>query len=171
MLNDYHSQFLTHFNRLEVRYLVIGGQARNYYMGTATKDLDLWVTTECPFRHILERALLEWIKQYPLHSIYIRDPPLPLKEGLQIKLPDADAWFINSSGEGQKISVEDGIDILTSIEGLSFEECHSRATAGILNQIPSRIISSVDLEKSQSVANRIRCKHDHVSVSPDHVIK
>jgi hypothetical protein len=94
-LNEYHLQFLQLMVRGNVRFLVIGGQARRIYFGSTTRDLDLWVDISPLSISTFRVALSNWKAKYPVHTIADLSR-LPLRAGLQIKIPDADCIFLDA---------------------------------------------------------------------------
>jgi hypothetical protein len=116
MLNDYHIQFLHHFVRHNVDFLIVGGQAR-WLSDRAhkTRDLDLWVSIAEVDKPNLERTLVVWSGQHPAHTAVPLQAPLPLRPGCQIAFPDCDGVaYIDRSGVIQELSTADRIDVLTS---------------------------------------------------------
>lgn len=126
MLNDYHLQFVRRLQECNVRYLVIGGQARFTHFGDDTRDLDIWVDLSPSNIPHLERCLVEWSAAHPMHTATPLSRPLGLRRNLQIKFPDADVWYLNSNGEPAEIVPADRIDILTSIGEADFETFYLR---------------------------------------------
>src|SRR6266478_6082500 len=120
MLNEYHLQFLRILHGHRVRFLVIGGQARYTHLGAPTRDLDVWVDISPKNRPALDRSLVEWKAKYPIHTLMDISQPLALRPNVQIKFPDANVWFERSDGQPSEISVQDGIDVLTSIGQADF---------------------------------------------------
>src|SRR5882762_910035 len=93
---------LSLFNAHDVRYLIIGGYAFSYYAEPrATKDLDLFVSPDLQNAQNVYRALASF--GTPLSGITPED-------------------FTNSEQGFQIGQPPNRIDILTAIEGVSFEE-------------------------------------------------
>jgi len=146
MLNDYHLQFLRLLNERGARFLVIGGQARFAYHGIATKDLDIWVDISSENRPALEECLVEWKIEHPLHTLGDFSRPLALRPEVQIKFPDADAWFMRRDGEPAEILVQDGIDVLTSIGETDFKSYYERATTMVIDGLKIPFLAADDIE-------------------------
>jgi hypothetical protein len=145
-LNEYHLQFLRPMVRRGVRFLVIGGQARFVHHGTRTRDLDLWVDISPQNKLALGQCLSDWKTRYPLHSMVDFSIPLPLRPGVQIKLPDADVLFLDRDGQPKELSVADGIDILTSIGNANFDEFYARAVMKPIDGQDVHFLSVGDLD-------------------------
>jgi hypothetical protein len=146
MLNEYHLQFLRLFADRGVRFLVIGGQARFAHFGTPTRDLDLWVDLSPKNRQPLEQALVDWKAKYPIHTLMDILRPLALRPKVQIKFPDADAWFKRQDGEFAEILVQDGIDILTSIGDADFDFYYERAATKVIDGINIPFLGADDID-------------------------
>jgi hypothetical protein len=146
MLNDYHLQLLGLFNNRKVRFLVIGGQARWAHFGTPTRDLDLWVDISPKNRPALDQCLVDWKARYPIHTLMDISQPLALRPKVQIKFPDADAWFERRDGEFAEILVQDGIDILTSVNDADFDFYFERAATKIIDRLDIPFLAARDIE-------------------------
>lgn len=117
MLNYYHIEFLNHLISNNVDFLVIGGQARKILTPLhVTSDLDIWLDIDSGNKDRSSRALQKWKEKHPTHSS--ADFTTPLRPKVQIHFPEIDIT-------GLKAAM--GIDILTSIEGMSFHECMEHA--------------------------------------------
>ncbi len=146
MLNEYHLQFLRLFGGRGVRFLVIGGQARFAHHGIATRDLDIWVDISSANRAALDHCLIEWKTRHPLHTLADMSQPLALRPNVQIKFPDADAWFETSDGEPAEILVQDGIDVLTSIGEANFKFFYERASTMVIDGLKIPFLAAEDIE-------------------------
>jgi len=151
MLNEYHLKFLRLFNGRGVRFLVIGGQARFAYHGIATRDLDIWADISLENRPALEECLVEWKMEHPVHTLADFSRPLPLRPKVQIKFPDADAWFMRPNGEPAEILVQDGIDVLTSIGEADFKSHYERATTMVIDRLSIPFLAAEDIEAISGV--------------------
>jgi hypothetical protein len=145
-LNEYHLQFLRSMLRGGVRFLVIGGQVRFVFQGTATRDLDVWVDISPQNRPALDQCIASWNAKYPLHNLADFSPPLPLRAGLQITFPTDDVWFMGPDNEPAELLVADGIDILTSIGDADFNEHYARAVMRPIDGQNVPFICADDLE-------------------------
>jgi hypothetical protein len=146
MMNEYHKQFLRLLDRRNVRFLVIGGQARFAHQGAPTSDLDLWVDISHASRAGLEQCLLEWKRMYPAHTLADLTPPLLLRPNLQIKFPDADCFYKQADGQMAEITPRDGIDILTSIGDADFDTYFERAVTMTMDGPNIRVLAASDVE-------------------------
>jgi hypothetical protein len=146
MLNNYHLQFLSLLHGRDVRFLVIGGQARYQHFGASTRDLDVWVDTSPKNRPALDQCLVDWKESHPLHTLMEISHPLAIRPNVQLKFPDADALYLRSNGESAQILVEDGIDILTSIGEADFDVYYDRATYKILSGMKIPFLAADDIE-------------------------
>ena len=150
MLNDYHIQFLHHFVRHNVDFLIVGGQAR-WLSDRAhkTRDLDLWVSIAEVDKPNLERALVVWSGQHPAHTAVPLQAPLPLRSGRQIAFPDCDGVaYMDRSGVIQELSTDDRIDVLTSLAGMEFAESFERSVQHEIEGVAVRALCASDLEKA-----------------------
>ena len=103
-------EFLQLLNSYEIRYLIIGGYAVGYHgYPHATGDLDIWVAVERQNADKLASALQEFGFDSPEVS-----PELFLEENKVVRmgLPPV------------------RIELVTTISGVSFEDCYAPATFG-----------------------------------------
>ena len=145
MLNGYHRQFLRHLDIYRVRFIVIGGQARWFHSWEPTQDLDLWVDISGPNKDQIESALIAWGARYPLHTRQSFQRSSKLRPKVQIHFPEDDALFSNENSEVEQIRAHDGIDLLTSLLELSFDECWTRADERNEGGIAFRTLCKKDL--------------------------
>lgn len=149
MLNEYHLQFLRRLTKSNVRFIVIGGQARAFHFGSYSRDLDLWVDISDAQKPLLEKALLSWAETYPAHTYPELRGPLPIYPNMQLKLPDTDGcYYLGSDGEPVEIGPEDGIDLLTSVADADFEQTYFQTVVAQLGDgILLRLLSPDDLDR------------------------
>jgi hypothetical protein len=148
MLNDYHIQFLHHLIRYGVAFLVVRGQAR-WLLDNAhqTRDLDLWVSIADADKPNLERALIEWANKHRQHTNQNWVSPLHLRPKVQIAFPEVDGvWYLDRSGVAREISTADRIDVLTSLEGMLFDECWKHAVTHKVEGATFRAMRAADLD-------------------------
>jgi hypothetical protein len=126
-LNEYHLQFLRLLLQRNVRFLIIGGQARSVHQGTHTRDLDIWVDISKDNRPALHQSLVAWKTRYPAHSMADFSRPGDLRPNVQIKFPDTDAMFLGAEGQLAEIGPAHGVDVLTSVGLSAFKEFYDRA--------------------------------------------
>lgn len=151
MLNDYHIQFLHHLARCRVRHLVVGGQARRFFQHShVTRDLDVWASVADADKPALEEALVAWSREHPAHTAMLLVAPLLLRPGVQIAFPDCDGvLYLDRVGEMRELSTADRIDMLTSIAGMSFEECFARAVECDVESVAVRALCAADLAEAE----------------------
>jgi hypothetical protein len=87
--------------------------------------------TSFAFRDSASRSISVW--PHRIHLLIDTSRPLDLRPNLQIKFPDADAWFKRRDGEFAEILVLDCIDILTSIGDADFDFYHKRAVTKVID--------------------------------------
>ncbi|TBH34604.1 hypothetical protein ELG66_01015 [Rhizobium leguminosarum] len=150
LLNDYQRQFLAHFIQHQVRFLVIGGVARWHYFGKPTRDLDVVVDIERSANGI-ERALEEWKREHPIHTMLDLSPPLALRPMAQIKFPDDLCAYRDDKGDIREIGPEDGVDVLTSLQSFSFAELYERSTEANIRDLTLRLLCPDDLERTATI--------------------
>ena len=131
VLNEYQIQFLHHLVGHNVVFMIVRGQARRLNNNAhQTRDLDIWVSISDKDKPALERALIEWAREHPRHTNQNWSAPLPLRPKVQIAFPESDeVWYMDRTGALREISTADRIDVLTSLEGMVFDECFKRAVS------------------------------------------
>jgi hypothetical protein len=145
MLNEYQLQFLHNFTDLGVRFLIIGGQARHVHNGSVTRDLDLWVAIDPASTPSLERALVRWSEEHPLHTARPVTSPINFSPKGQQRFPDAECSFMTRAGDPMEILPADGVDILTLGEGYDFDAFYDRAFAQRVDGMALPFLSTGDL--------------------------
>jgi len=127
-------EFLKLLNSHGVEFLVIGGYAvglHGYPRGTA--DLDVWVSMGQPNADRLVRALREFGFDMPNLN-----PSLFLEEDKLVRMGVPPLR----------------IDILTSIAGVSFEDCFARREVVSVGDVEIPIISLADLKANKRATGR-----------------
>ena len=126
------SEFLQSLNSNQVRYLLVGGYAINYYgYSRNTQDLDVWVAVEAENAQRIATALQAF------------------------GFSDAAPRLFLEAGQVIRMGVPPmRIEILTNISGVEFEACYRRrqteTIAGV--EIPVicwRIVDQMDVERLQ----------------------
>jgi hypothetical protein len=162
VLNDYHIQFLHHLLHHNVAFMVVRGQARWLARSPAsgragrpdnnchqTRDLDIWVSIADGDKPALEQALIDWARAHPRHTNQTWNSPLPLRPKVQIAFPEFDhVWYLDRSGEMKEISTADRIDVLTSLEGMDFDECLKHADTHEVDGVSVYAMSPADLDEA-----------------------
>jgi hypothetical protein len=130
-------QLLRAFNAEAVEYLVVGGYAVGAYAEPrATKDLDLFIRSEVGNSEAVFRALAAF--GAPLAGLTpadFRDDPNSV---FQIGQPPA------------------RVDILQSIDGVSFDEAWPQRTEASIGEITAHVISARHLIQNKLQSGRIR---------------
>lgn len=118
----------------EVKYLVVGGYAVMHYAEPRyTKDLDIWIEANPENGERIFKALKEF--GAPLTGLTSKDFSEP-------------GYFYKMGNPPVRV------DILMSIEGLSFQECYLRKKLVTVDTISLSFIALDDLVKSKELAGR-----------------
>ena len=123
--NPDFSDLFVAFNTADVRFLVVGAYAVIHYTEPRfTKDLDLWVEPAPENAHRVFAAL--------------RAFGAPLQGVSEADFSDPSVAF--------QIGVEPNrIDVLTAVEGLSFQACWKNARVTTYDGIPIRVLALDDI--------------------------
>ena len=128
--------FLELLNRLEVRYMVIGGWAVGLHgWPRATKDLDLWVAIDSANAEKIIQALNEFPGPGPIASDFFSD---------EVK----NIYFMGVP--------PNRIDLISAIDGLEFEDCWPRAEVATYDGVEFPLISFGDLKEYKKASGRFR---------------
>jgi predicted nucleotidyltransferase len=128
------SEFLRLLNAHGVSYLLIGGYAVGFHgHPRATADIDIWVPRQAD---VAER-LVAVIREFGFETSALT-PALFLRADSIVRLGVPPVR----------------IEILTSIDGVEFEECSFRAVNAVLGGVPVRIIGLEDLKRNKRAAGR-----------------
>jgi len=125
----------------KVKYLIVGGQAVNYYSrGKLTEDLDIWIE---PTPENAENVFIV-LKTYGTGN-------------LDVDISD----FINKDKVVQLGYAPMRIDIMTSIEGLDFDKAYEKRSNGYIFGLKNQpYISFEDLLKNKKKTGRPKDKFD-----------
>lgn len=124
-LNEHFRDMLCLFNEEKVEYLLVGGWAVSFHARfRVTEDIDLWVRPTPGNADRVLRALVRF--GAPLDGITASDFSQP-RYGLHIGLPPA------------------RIDLLTTLQGVSFEQAWGNRIEERLEDIPVHVIGREDL--------------------------
>jgi hypothetical protein len=138
MFDDF-KDLLSAFNARGVKYLIVGGYAVSFHaQPRATKDLDLFIWADEDNARAAYSALSAF--GVPLDGISVSDLADPSR-------------FIRFGREPV------AVDILSGIDGVSFEEAWPRRVEGIVDPrsgLSASFISREDLIQSKLVAGRLR---------------
>lgn len=128
------SEFFALCNAHEVRFLVIGGVAYNYYAEPRqTKDIDVWVEPEAANLERLRDVIAAF--GFPVDDVH----PDKLMAGNAILMLGVPPWRI---------------DVLMEPLGVVFEDCYERAVSAHYGGEPIGVLALQDLIASKLAANR-----------------
>jgi hypothetical protein len=129
-------ELLRAFNEQKVKYLVVGGYAFGVYAEPrATKDLDLFIQANEENSKAVFRALAEY--GAPLAGFSSSD----FRDGTSFQIGQPPAR----------------VDLLQSIDGVSFEEAWEHRIEGLIDtETPTTVISKEDLIKNKLATGRER---------------
>ena len=129
-------ELLRAFNEQKVKYLVVGGYAFGVYAEPrATKDLDLFIQADEENSKAVFRALAEY--GAPLAGFSSSD----FRDGTSFQIGQPPAR----------------IDLLQSIDGITFEEAWEHRIEGLIDpETPTIVISKEDLIKNKLATGRER---------------
>ncbi|MCB0722323.1 MAG: nucleotidyltransferase [Ignavibacteriae bacterium] len=135
-LNQDYKEFIESLNENKVEYLLVGGYAVIYYgYPRLTLDMDIWVNPSEENAQKIIHALVSF--EYPTQNINVQDFSTP------------DTVF--------QIGVAPvRIDILTSIEGVSFDEAFNNKVSSTSDGIEIYIIGLEDLKKNKKAVGRYK---------------
>ncbi len=126
-------EFFASLNGADVRWLLVGGVARNFYVEPRlTKDIDVWVEPERANLQRLIAALTDF--GFPTDSL---DVDALLNDGI-VMLGRA-PWRI---------------DLLTAPAGVAFLPCWSRGERAHYGRVPIKLLSREDLIASKRAVGR-----------------
>jgi len=128
------SEFLKLLNSKQVEYLLIGGWAVAYYgYPRATGDMDIWVSTTN------ENAV-------KIVSVF--------KE-FGFGIPQLSTELFTKENQVTRIGVPPlRIEILTTISGVSFNECYERRKTEMIDDTKINLISLEDLKTNKAASKR-----------------
>jgi hypothetical protein len=115
--------FIHYLNSNNVKYLLIGGWAVGLHgHPRATKDIDFLIAIDNATLKNLEKALNSF------------------------EAPPIDIDYLREKGNVIRIGVSPiQIDLITEVDGIDFEDCHSRKESVIVEDIEIALISKTDL--------------------------
>jgi predicted nucleotidyltransferase len=127
-------EFIKLLNSHKVDYLIIGGYAVGYHgYVRATADIDIWIPINTQTAEKMENIV---------HKFGFDDPKLN-KE-----------LFLKKENIIQMGKPPFRIDVITSISGVSFEECYPKRIIDKIDGIKVNIIDLENLRKSKKAAGR-----------------
>lgn len=128
------SDFLKLLNDHGVEYLVVGGYAVGHYgYPRATADIDIWVPTS---RDNAER-LVQVLKAFGFSG------------------SDVDVGLFTTPDRVVRMGVPPiRIELLTGIDGVSFEECWPNRVCAVWDEVPVNVIGLGDLKRNKRASGR-----------------
>jgi hypothetical protein len=133
--------FLKLLNSKQVEYLLIGGYAVGYYgYSRATADIDIWIAINPTNAERVAQAISEFFG-YPV-------------EGATSEL------FLQENKVARMGVPPFRIEVLTSISGVSFEECYADRTVDILDDVQVNLISLKHLKLNKQASGRLKDLND-----------
>jgi hypothetical protein len=134
VLNRDFREFLTLLNLNNVQYLVVGGYAVAFHgYPRYTKDLDLWISTD------IENAkgMLKVLNDFGFSSLKItEDDFIKMNRIIQLGYPP------------------NRIDIITSADGLEFQECYKARIQAEIENLKVNFIDLNNLKKNKKTTGR-----------------
>ena len=128
--------FLKLLNSKQVEYLLIGGYAVGYHCySRATADMDIWVAIH-PRN---AEKMVEVIREFGF-AVDSLSAELFLKENNVIRMGVPPFR----------------IEVLTTISGVSFEECYKERTTDILDEVEVNLISLKHLKANKKASGRLK---------------
>jgi hypothetical protein len=128
--------FLRLLNLRQVEYLLIGGYAVGYYgYARATADIDIWIAIHPENA----QKVVDVIREFGF-NIQELSSELFLQENKVIRMGMPPFR----------------IEVLTSISGVSFEECYAERTIDILDEVEVNIIDLKHLKINKKASGRLK---------------
>ncbi|HSW53862.1 MAG TPA: nucleotidyltransferase [Ignavibacteriaceae bacterium] len=123
-------------NSKQIEYLLIGGWAVGYYgYPRATGDMDIWVSSKTENAN----KLIEAFKEF----------------GFDV--PDLSIELFTKENQITRIGVPPlRIEVLTTISGVTFDDCFPRRRVVLIEDIKINLISLEDLKKNKAASKRYR---------------
>ncbi len=134
MLNRDYKEFVQLLNENKVRYLIVGGYAVAYHgYPRYTKDIDIWIWLESRNAQRVVRVL----EQFGFGSLGLSAKDFLVSDQvIQFGYPPA------------------RIDLITSIEGVEFEDCYPARVEADLDGITVNFINLANLRKNKRASGR-----------------
>ena len=128
-------EFIALLNKLDVRYIVIGGYAVVYHgYVRSTNDIDIWIDIHETNIEKLLRALNE----FGFSSLNIKRTDFSPNQIIQLGYPP------------------NRIDLITTPAGVDFEACFKSKESVVIDDISINIIDLQNLIKAKKASNRTR---------------
>ena len=120
----------------KIEYLVVGGYAVSFYgHPRATGDIDIWIAISKDNA----RKTVEALKEFGF-GVPGLEETLFMQKGKNIRMGNPPLR----------------IELLTSIDGVEFDDCYSRKNTVTIDGIPINFISLADLKKNKKASARFQ---------------
>ena len=140
MLNSDFKEFVELLNANTVEYLVVGGYALSAYgRPRYTGDIDFWVRPS-PAN---ARKILKVLKEFGMESLGVTEDTF--------SKPDQ---ILQIGYEPSRI------DVLTSIDGVEFEDCYARRFETIYSGVLVQFIGIDDFKRNKAATGRLKDQAD-----------
>lgn len=127
-------EFLSLLGSHGVRYLLIGGYAVNYYGYTrATGDIDVWIALEPENA----KRMVDVVREFGFDTPEL-SPELFLQERRIVRMGN----------------VPLRIEILTQIDGVTFDECYTDRVDATIDEIDVTVIALAHLKQNKRASGR-----------------
>lgn len=134
MLSQDFREFLQSLNDHDVRYLIVGGYAVAVHGHPRyTRDLDVW------FEMSLENAdrLIAALRAFGFGSLGLTAPDFTVPDRIiQLGYPPS------------------RIDMLSTIPGVTFDECHRSRVESVIDGVPVNVIDLESLKRNKRASGR-----------------
>ncbi len=133
-------EFLQLLNAHQIKYLLIGGYAVGYHgYPRATVDMDIWVAIHPQNAARIVAALKEF----------------------GFDLPDLDSSLFLEEGKVIRMGVPPmRLEIVTSISGVTFEECYADRVVDVVDETEVNLISLHHLKQNKLASGRYKDLND-----------
>jgi len=134
VLNQDFKEFIQSLNANKVRYLVVGGYAVAMHgYPRYTKDLDIWIEMSVQNASNLIKAL----DQFGFSSVQLVQADFLIPDQIiQLGYPPS------------------RIDLLTSLPGVTFEDCYIKRVTEVIDEVPVEFIDLVHLIENKKASGR-----------------
>lgn len=133
-------EFLKLLNSNQVEYLLVGGYAVGYHgYPRATADLDIWISMQPDNGE----KLVKVIKEFGFDLPEVK-PGIFLEENKVIRMGVPPIR----------------IELITTIDGVKFEECYSKRVQGRIGGVDVNVINLEQLKKNKKASGRYKDLND-----------
>ncbi len=129
-------EFLSILNSNKVDYILIGGYAINIYgYSRPTDDIDIWIKMQADNSKRIKQSLIDF--------------------GFDESKVDAD-FFLKDNKILRIGFAPLRLEIITTIDGVEFDDCFTNSTIQEVDGIEIRVISLDDLKKNKKASGRLK---------------